>query len=187
LVVVAIAGPLAAALAHKTWPFWLGMTCGVGAVLATFAHVTHGTDTRFVWWVATALFCAAGVGLMAGAWLLRPVPALGGLLCLGVAVAITWAELGASEETAARDPHPDSSFHIVAIGDSYMSGEGAARYFHGTDDPRTNRCHRAASAYPYLVADEIGASLIFAACSGARTYHITERGQYPRSVDVVGA
>ncbi len=50
-------------------------------------------------------------------------------------------------------------------------------------------CHRSSSAYPYLVATELHASLLFPACSGALARHITGvdasghrvPGQYPKS------
>jgi lysophospholipase L1-like esterase len=84
-------------------------------------------------------------------------------------------------ESAPLDPYPDSSLRIVALGDSYISGEGARRYFLGTDQPRENSCHRAATAYPYRIAMRLKASLVFVACSGAETIEVTTRAQHPRS------
>jgi lysophospholipase L1-like esterase len=57
---------------------------------------------------------------------------------------------------------------LLALGDSYSSGEGAGHYEPGTDTS-SNTCHRSRSAWPTLVADqrrlkEIRPSL---ACSGA--------------------
>ncbi len=75
------------------------------------------------------------------------------------------------------DPYPDSSFKIAALGDSYISGEGAEQFFAGTDRPGMNTCRRAPTAYPMLVAKALKASLVFAACSGAKTKDITDRGQ----------
>src|SRR4051794_15061663 len=51
----------------------------------------------------------------------------------------------------------------VALGDSYSSGTGTRTYFDST-------CQRSVYAYPYLVAqDRPNTSLVFAACSGAKT------------------
>jgi hypothetical protein len=68
------------------------------------------------------------------------------LVTAGAVIAIElWSE---EPESAPLDPYPDSALRMVALGDSYISGEGARRYFRGTDEPRENLCHRAATAYP---------------------------------------
>jgi hypothetical protein len=100
---------------------------------------------------------------------------------------------GEDPDPRGPDPNPSSSFKIVALGDSYISGEGAARFFAGTDRPGSNECRRAATAHPYLVAEALEASLTFVACSGARTAHVTGvdgtgapvRAQYPDSPEEV--
>ena len=52
----------------------------------------------------------------------------------------------------------------TALGDSYSSGVGTRTYYSdGTS------CQRSPKAYPVLVAPRLGASLTFAACSGAKT------------------
>jgi lysophospholipase L1-like esterase len=63
---------------------------------------------------------------------------------------------------------------LVALGDSYMSGEGAKRYFSGTDDRSTNECRRAPTAYAAQLAGpkERFDHVTFLACSGARTYNV---------------
>jgi GDSL-like Lipase/Acylhydrolase family len=106
-------------------------------------------------------------------------------------------EITDSPESQPLDPNPSSTFKLVAMGDSYISGEGARHYFPGTDEPdgQRNMCHRAATAYPYLLAKQLDASLTFLACSGAVTQDVTGvdaagqkvPGQYPRSGDAIGA
>jgi hypothetical protein len=83
--------------------------------------------------------------------------------------------------SAPLDPWPQSSHRMIAIGDSYMSGEGAQGYFSGSDDPPSNKCRRAPTAYAWLLAEHLEWSLTFAACSGARTGDITKHAQYPHS------
>lgn len=123
--------------------------------------------------------------------------ALAGLAAIAVVAVLALELWGEPPESAPLDPNPDSSFRIVALGDSYISGEGARVYFPGTDEPggARNMCHRARKAYPYRLAERLGASLVFVACSGARTTHVNgvdedgnpAPGQYPRSgEDVYG-
>lgn len=103
------------------------------------------------------------------------------MVWLIVALALVVAHLSNPAEDKPLDPNPTASFRIVALGDSYISGEGAESFFAGTDEFGVNQCHRAATSYPYLVAEQLPASLTLVACSGAETEDVTRRGQYPRS------
>jgi lysophospholipase L1-like esterase len=80
-----------------------------------------------------------------------------------------------------RDPNPgcpvpiinagplNSGKRLLAMGDSYSSGEGAGDYAPGTDTD-TNTCHRSANAWPVVLAHERGFKLLPSlACSGATT------------------
>ncbi|MFG2058807.1 SGNH/GDSL hydrolase family protein [Micromonospora sp. NPDC048930] len=56
----------------------------------------------------------------------------------------------------------------TALGDSYSSGVGTRTYYSdGTS------CYRSPYAYPVLNANQIGASLTFAACSGAKVADVS--------------
>lgn len=67
---------------------------------------------------------------------------------------------------------------IVSLGDSYSSGEGAARYLDETNVAGGNQCRRAATAWPVLVAQSLGAHrLVFRACSGARARNLVGQPQ----------
>ena len=67
-----------------------------------------------------------------------------------------------------------SSIELLALGDSYISGEGTFEYRAGTDIT-DNRCHLSMQSYPLLAASELGLnSYSSVACSGARTGHITD-------------
>jgi GDSL-like Lipase/Acylhydrolase family len=75
---------------------------------------------------------------------------------------------------------------LVALGDSYMSGEGAQRFYEGTNSPggdQPNECRRAPTAYARLVLDapesaELVDRLGFFACSGAVGRDLWQRPQY---------
>ena len=69
---------------------------------------------------------------------------------------------------------------VVAMGDSYISGEGATQFFRNTDND-SNRCRRAPTAYPYAIKRILDLNLVFTACSGAKTTDIMTRAQYPSS------
>jgi lysophospholipase L1-like esterase len=53
--------------------------------------------------------------------------------------------------------------NYTALGDSYASGVGSRTYFSDSGS-----CYRSPLAYPVLTAGRVGATLTFAACSGAR-------------------
>ena len=76
--------------------------------------------------------------------------------------------------------NPDADIRLLAIGDSFISGEGAAEFLPGTnvvggDDQ--NECRRAPTAYPYLLGAEYGYGVVSVACSGARVRDLTRCGQ----------
>lgn len=115
------------------------------------------------------------------------------VLCWVPLVVVVGLVIGAFIRTA-PDVDSDSSTPTidrerpleVALGDSFIAGEGAGRYLAGTDDD-ANTCHRANSAYPFLVAQQLDYRLVTAACSGAEVEDITQQGQYPDSPsDVYG-
>jgi GDSL-like Lipase/Acylhydrolase family len=71
---------------------------------------------------------------------------------------------------------------LVALGDSYIAGEGAQEFLKGTNNAGVNECRRASTAYPHVVVAEHRASrmerLEFLACSGAKTKHVLTRPQW---------
>jgi lysophospholipase L1-like esterase len=62
---------------------------------------------------------------------------------------------------------------LLALGDSYMSGEGAGVYYEGTDEADGNKCRQAPTAWAVLVSQspQFGGYRTLA-CSGARTEHV---------------
>ncbi|GAB3229368.1 SGNH family lipase [Glycomyces halotolerans] len=77
-------------------------------------------------------------------------------ITIAVAALALTLTIPASSATA-REP-----LDYVALGDSYSSGTGTGSYI-------DSGCSRSELAYPSLLAADIGAELIFAACSGATT------------------
>ena len=75
-----------------------------------------------------------------------------------------------------------ANISYVALGDSYSSGEGlggTAGFEAGTDQAN-DRCHRSIGAYaPQLAQAYLTQPLLFYACSGARTFDLTAKTQYP--------
>ncbi len=121
-----------------------------------------------------------------GAWFVFRGEALIAVLLLGFVIG--WV-LVDRDVSGADDPFPGADLTFLAVGDSYISGEGAARFFPGTNivGPNGNQCRRAPTAYPYLVAERLEAGLIFLACSGARTTDMDNAGDIPASFpDVAG-
>ncbi|MFC6094587.1 SGNH/GDSL hydrolase family protein [Saccharothrix lopnurensis] len=64
-------------------------------------------------------------------------------------------------------PAPAAPEH-VALGDSYAAGLGAG-------GESSDSCRRSSRAHPALWAERAGASLVFAACSGATTVEVTRQ------------
>jgi hypothetical protein len=75
---------------------------------------------------------------------------------------------------------------LVSLGDSYMSGEGAQKFYEGTNSPggdRPNECRRAPTAYAHLIlrdpaSADFGSRLAFFACSGAVGVNLWDVPQY---------
>ncbi|MDY7103792.1 MAG: GDSL-type esterase/lipase family protein [Actinomycetota bacterium] len=158
-----------------------------------------------VWWLA-----AAGGALLAGAgaamwllwhlsWLLVAyvllVSLVVGLLVLadndGIAIAVIigialmWAAVPRDTQDASPVPS-DAEPYVLAIGDSYLSGEGAPRFITGTNSTRadgqgTNQCRQARTAWPFLLADRVDdpeivpEGLVTMACSGSVSENLLGR------------
>ncbi|MDT0168452.1 SGNH/GDSL hydrolase family protein [Pseudarthrobacter sp. BRE9] len=82
----------------------------------------------------------------------------------------------AAHQSSVSEWTPDKELTIVAMGDSYMSGEGAEAFLVGTDGP-DNKCRQAAHAYPFRVAQELRAELVFVPCSGAVVENIASAAE----------
>ncbi len=150
-----------------------------GAAMALVGAVVLGV----AWWAAEGALGSNGPAAVllvlvavVGAWFVWRGEGI--ILVVVIGFIAVW---GMTDPASAEplDPHPTSDVKILALGDSFISGEGADVYFPGTNQVGADRneCRRAPTAHPYLVADELEASLTFVACSGAKAADLTTCGQ----------
>jgi len=81
------------------------------------------------------------------------------------------------EASLLKKPDP---IKLLAMGDSYISGEGAYSYREGTDTSN-NKCHQSTVSYPYLLGASFASDYHSVACSGAVIANITEP-DYPNQL-----
>lgn len=104
------------------------------------------------------------------------------VLFIVVLAAVVWSGLPRSVDLAPEVHVEPGRPALVALGDSFISGEGARTFFDGTNVRHRNECRRAPTAYPVLLAaagEATPDSLTFLACSGARASQLVARPQYP--------
>lgn len=154
------------------WFALVGVVVLVAALL-TFV-LSFNIATSFVVMFAAALFIVVlGVAARSNADVVLAVVAAAVLLVSGpVPVAVP--------ESATAEP---GERVLVALGDSFMSGEGSRDYFENTNSRGVNECRRAPTAYAALVVAEdsrtIPDDLVFLACSGADGVHLYRSAQHP--------
>ncbi len=71
---------------------------------------------------------------------------------------------------------------LLAMGDSYISGEGGFSYVDGTDTGN-NKCHQSALSYPYLLGTQYATEYSSAACSGAVMRNIVDSDYLNQLID----
>ena len=182
---------------------WSVFGAGAGLVLlAGYQLFTTDAVGRSVGFVT---FVVATIAL-AGAWIVWR----GATLFLGVLIgfAFVWGLFSntTSDPTGVgseADGGDVASSGVVAFGDSFISGEGATRFYAGTDQKgaERNECRRAPTAYPVLVSLGVGEAtadgsaaidgltnvgLDFVACSGAKLAQVVDTTMDGED-DVVGS
>jgi hypothetical protein len=131
---------------------------------------------------------ATAVGVSHSPWLIGVLVAIGLLIVALVsttqadivAVMAIVALMGVTPLQASGHGTLDPSERtdvLVALGDSYMSGEGAAIYYEKTDEGGGNQCRRSPTAWAAMAAQDESNfdGLAFLACSGARTANVLPR------------
>jgi MFS family permease len=108
------------------------------------------------------------------------------VVLVGVVIVFAWA-LEPRTVSDSIPGLPTFGDTVVAIGDSYQSGEGAPTFIEGTNqrgfrDRLDNQCRRAPTAYPALIALGVDGSvprrLAFFSCSGAVADNLLRVNQY---------
>ena len=163
---VGIAGWSELALRHGRWGVQQSLAFAVGGLVLLGIGLTlltrAGVDTAYVV-VATAVI----VGLILSIAARSNIDIV--VLVTVAAVVWTFGQQSMPVPDALRPSEGESFF--VALGDSYMSGEGADAYYEGTNTPGQSTCRRAPTAYAPQLTLERGVSvprqLVFLACSGA--------------------
>ncbi|MBM7807851.1 lysophospholipase L1-like esterase/MFS family permease [Geodermatophilus bullaregiensis] len=161
---------------EKRIPRLLAMGSGAAVVVAALVAVV----------ITESMWALVGIAALAGL-----VVALASSTQADIVVVLAVIALMGVTPQQARPPvYPaDEDEVLVALGDSYMSGEGAAIYFEQTDEGGGNACRRAPTAWAALAGQEPQfGGLDFLACSGARTYDVrAHEGAVPMTPPEVAA
>jgi GDSL-like lipase/acylhydrolase family protein len=148
-------------------------------------------DRSFCWGAAVLLLAVVIAYLRVGTLWIWPAFLALTLLVLAIvsntqadiavviaAVSLMGLTPGSDDKPDKLTPKPADANVLVALGDSYMSGEGEDVYFkEKDDDEHENHCHRAPTAWAVKAVTEKGLfdSVAFLACSGARTFHVRHK------------
>ena len=103
-----------------------------------------------------------------------------------VLIIVALAVMGFTPGDGGPPPEVTGKKHVlVALGDSYMSGEGASIFYEGTDTAGEDTCRRAPSAWA-MQAGRLSPfdGTVFLACSGAKSANI--RTSNPPGSDLPG-
>ncbi len=115
------------------------------------------------------------IALVGGFFVLRGE---GIVLLMLAAYILAWGLVDRSVAVAESVPTVTGKpVQIVALGDSFISGEGALEFLEGTNEAGGNQCRRAPTSYPFLIARGLETNVLSLACSGAKIADLTACGQ----------
>lgn len=158
---------------------WVGGV--VGGLVAVVSFLLFDRLMEGVW----APFALTVVVAIIGAFFVLPGETVFGLVLLGAGVVWVAEDTDASRPEVANEQirlsDDATGTWVVALGDSFISGEGAPEFHAGTNSPGTNDCRRAPSAFPQLVGQQLGMQVMSFACSGATSVDLDDRAQKPNS------
>jgi lysophospholipase L1-like esterase len=149
---------------------------GAAVVAAGVWSLVSAAGIQFWYAALVALVLAGLVGAIAS-----NTPA--DVVLFAAVLALIWSIIPRGvDPTPAVQPVAGESA-MVAFGDSFISGEGAKRFYEGTNNKDHNECRRAPTAYPPVTVSGgnplVPDHLAFVACSGAQAIDIYERAQEP--------
>ncbi len=79
--------------------------------------------------------------------------------------------------------HASPAVSLLGMGDSYISGEGAAGTYFGGTDTASNKCHLSWFSYPYRVGAQLFMHGNSVACSGAKLFDVSVAANTPSNVN----
>lgn len=169
----------AAGRAPWTWP--AVAAAGLVLLAGALAGMAIGGLAGVYVWTAGIAAVALMVGLVART--------SGDVFVVIVVVALVIAIDQRTEPLPDRLVAGPGDAAVVALGDSYISGEGADVYFEGTNVADGDQCRRAPSAWPVLLARGGGPAdrLLFPACSGAEIDDVLGEGDDTQLAEVTAA
>lgn len=157
---------------HRNWRIrtprqrLVRMTLGVVAFALIAVASADVADSPLV------LLAFAAFGLLVVALTSSTMADVAAVLALVAFMGITPRQAALPPELT---PSADRSNVLVALGDSYMSGEGAATFYERTDEGGGNGCRRSPTAWAAVAGQQDPFDgLDFLACSGASTYNVRE-------------
>ena len=158
------------------WPGLVLLGAGTAAVVAGIWSLVAVADMELLVAAVVAGVLAVVVGSIAS-----NTPA--DVVLIAAILALTWANIPTDVVRVPAVVPAAGQDVIVAMGDSFMSGEGARRFYQGTNEKDRNECRRAPTAYAPLMVSRTDPGLpdhlAFVACSGARALDIYQRAQQP--------
>ena len=175
LVLVGNSAPYEVATTER-WKIATGLflSAGIGSIVAVTVALTS--------WPFQWKWALAGALLVALIALALPSQIIGVVLILLMGLAITAGLVNRVDNTP-EDAEPEGSIRLIAFGDSYISGEGADRFFPGTNKVGTDECRRSSTSYPHIVAQRLRVDLDFYACSGAKTFEVVAKAAEPLAAE----
>ncbi len=156
------------------WVLWVVMGAGLGGALGVgwwmWADSNHSRPTLFLAVALAVLTASVASSTRADI----------------VLIIVALAVMGFTPGDGGEPPTVTGKKHVlVALGDSYMSGEGASIFYAGTDTAGKDTCRRAPSAWA-MQAGRLSPfdGTVFLACSGAKSANI--RTANPAGSDLPG-
>jgi lysophospholipase L1-like esterase len=167
----------------RGWKIWARahrrLLCAVCGLVLAAASVTYLSIMDH--WHPIAPIAAACLLVLVAAFVSNTHADIAVILCVIALVGIAPVEVNVALADpflpAGKPPSSDlraQSADLLALGDSYMSGEGAKTFIKGTDEADGDACRRSPTAYAVLgVGPETPFTHVsFLACSGARIVNV---------------